>query len=138
MSKSKTSKTTKRAKGQGERLRQEALAEIEQRLTGKPGAGKTGKTSRKPSKRDKAGKQSKRMSALDAAARVLADVGKPMRVGAVVQAMEANGLWRSPNGKTPSATVSAAIIREIAAKGKESRFVRKDRGLFAAAQGAKP
>jgi len=39
---------------------------------------------------------------------------------------------RSPNGKTPHATLYSAIIREIATKGKEARFVKKDRGMFAA------
>ncbi|MEX2220125.1 MAG: winged helix-turn-helix domain-containing protein [Phycisphaerales bacterium] len=74
-----------------------------------------------------------KLSGLDAAAKVLADSGKPMRVGEVVEAMTKKGLWTSPNGKTPEATVYAAIIREIRDKGVESRFAKKDRGLFAAA-----
>ena len=41
------------------------------------------------------------------------------------------GYWKS-DGKTPHATVYSAIIREIAAKGKESRFKKVDRGRFAA------
>ena len=41
------------------------------------------------------------------------------------------GLW-STKGKTPAATLNAAIIREIRAKGKESRFRKTGRGLFAA------
>ena len=43
------------------------------------------------------------------------------------------GLWKSKSGKTPEATVYAAIIREIHDKGVDSRFEKKDRGLFAAA-----
>jgi len=39
---------------------------------------------------------------------------------------------RSPNGKTPHATLYSAIIREIATKGKEARFVKKDWAMFAA------
>ena len=74
-----------------------------------------------------------KLSGLDAAAKVLADSGKPMRVGEMVEAMTKKGLWTSPNGKTPEATVYAAIIREIRDKGVESRFAKKDRGLFAAA-----
>jgi hypothetical protein len=46
--------------------------------------------------------------------------------------MATQGLWESPGGKTPSATLYSAIIREIATKGKDSRFVKKDRGTFAA------
>jgi hypothetical protein len=72
------------------------------------------------------------MSALDAAARVLADAGEPMRVKDVVAAAEKKGLWKSKEGKTPEATVCAAIIREIRDKGVGARFVKKDRGLFAA------
>jgi hypothetical protein len=73
------------------------------------------------------------MSNLDAAAKVLADAGKPMRVNDIVEAAAKRGLWESKNGKTPAATVYASIIREIRDKGVDSRFVKKDRGLFAAA-----
>ena len=38
----------------------------------------------------------------------------------------------SPGGKTPHATIYAAMVREIKQKGREARFVKKDRGLFAA------
>jgi hypothetical protein len=47
--------------------------------------------------------------------------------------MAKKGLWTSPGGKTPHATLYSAIIREIALKGKESRFVKSERGKFAAA-----
>ncbi len=40
------------------------------------------------------------------------------------------GLWTSPGGKTPHASLYAAIIREISAKGKDARFAKKERGLF--------
>ena len=39
----------------------------------------------------------------------------PMRAKEMIAAMEAKGLWTSPGGKTPEATLYAAIIREIAA-----------------------
>jgi len=71
----------------------------------------------------------KPMSGLDAAAKVLADAGEPMRAKAIVDAMIGGGLWRSA-GKTPHATIYAAMIREIAAKGDASRFRKTDRGLF--------
>jgi hypothetical protein len=94
------------------------------RKPAKPAARRPGKTT--------PAKASKRTSALDAAAALLAEVGKPMKAGEMVEQMAARGMWTSPGGKTPQATLYAAIIREIAAKGKDSRFVKRDRGLFAA------
>ncbi|MBL9030537.1 MAG: hypothetical protein JNM80_02370 [Phycisphaerae bacterium] len=76
----------------------------------------------------------KRLSALSAAAKVLADAGKPMRAKDMIEAASAKGLWSSPNGKTPEATLYAAIIREIAAKGKNARFRKVERGLFEATE----
>jgi len=75
----------------------------------------------------------KKLSAIDAAAQVLATSSEPMNCMALVEAMATQGLWESPGGKTPSATLYSAIIREIATKGAESRFVKKDRGMFAKA-----
>ena len=49
----------------------------------------------------------------------------------MVEAMTEKGLWSSPNGKTPDATLYAAILREINAKGKDARFRKVDRGQFA-------
>jgi hypothetical protein len=77
--------------------------------------------------------KAKRVSAIDAAAQVLTASKEPMNCMALVEAMATQGLWESPGGKTPSATLYSAIIREIATKGKDSRFVKKDRGMFAAA-----
>jgi hypothetical protein len=74
-----------------------------------------------------------KMSALDAAAKVLDEAGKPMRCKEMVEAMEAKGYWKSPGGKTPAATLSAEIIVEIRKKGGDARFKKADRGLFAAA-----
>ena len=49
----------------------------------------------------------------------------------IVEVAESKGYWKSPGGATPWATIYSAIIREIAKKGKESRFVKADRGKFA-------
>ena len=49
----------------------------------------------------------------------------------LIEAMEKKGLWTSPGGKTPHATLYSAILREINAKGKEARFKKTDRGRFA-------
>ncbi|MEW6199151.1 MAG: winged helix-turn-helix domain-containing protein [Planctomycetota bacterium] len=72
----------------------------------------------------------KRVSALDAAAQVLARAGKPMRAQELIAAMAEQGLWTSPGGKTPHATLYAAILREIGAKGDQARFRKTDRGQF--------
>jgi hypothetical protein len=82
-------------------------------------------------KRAKAPKE-KKMSGLDSAAKVLAEAGEPLQCGEVAKRTLEAGLWKT-SGKTPAATLHAAIIREIKAKGKESRFRKTGRGLFAAA-----
>ena len=73
----------------------------------------------------------KKVSALDAAAQVLGASKEPMNTKAMIEAMATKGLWSSPGGKTPHATLYSAIIREISVKGKESRFKKTDRGNFA-------
>jgi hypothetical protein len=80
-------------------------------------------------------KKPKKVSGLDAAAMVLASAKEPMNMKQVFAAIQAKGLWKS-NGATPEATLYAAVIREIAAKGKDSRFKKHDRGLFTASKGA--
>jgi hypothetical protein len=86
----------------------------------------------KPAKKAKAEAKEKKLSAIDAAAQVLAASKEPMNAKEMIEQMASKGLWTSPGGKTPWATLYSAIIREIATKGKESRFVKKDRGQFAA------
>jgi hypothetical protein len=44
--------------------------------------------------------------------------------------MATQGLWTSPGGKTPAATLYSAIIREIKLKGGEARFRKVERGKF--------
>lgn len=97
--------------------------------------------SRKAAKAEQPAKEmtpspSKRIGALSAAAQVLAASEVPMRAKEMIAAMEAKGLWTSPGGKTPEATLYAAIIREIAAKGSASRFKKHERGVFVAGKGA--
>ena len=76
-------------------------------------------------------KKARKMGALDAAAIVLADAGKPMRSKDLIAEMAKRGLWTSPGGKTPEATLYAAILREIGAKGAAARFARAGKGEFA-------
>ncbi len=89
-----------------------------------------------PSAKETKPAPTKRVSALDAAAQVLAASDVPMRAKEMIDAMDAKGLWRSPGGKTPEATLYAAIIREIAAKGDKARFKKHERGVFVAGKGA--
>ena len=90
--------------------------------------------SAKPPKARTAAKEpaSKKLSAIDAAAQVLAGANEPMNAKQMIDAMAAKGLWSSPGGKTPHATLYSAILREVATKGEDARFVKSDRGKFAA------
>jgi len=47
--------------------------------------------------------------------------------------MAAKGYWTSPAGKTPGATLSSAILRELKMKGTDARFRKTERGKFALA-----
>jgi HB1, ASXL, restriction endonuclease HTH domain len=75
----------------------------------------------------------KKLSALDAAAQVLAETGQPMSCKEMIEAMAQKGYWSSPGGKTPVSTLYSGILKEITTKGKESRFKKTDRGRFARA-----
>lgn len=84
----------------------------------------------KPGAKTKSPKSDGKLSALDAAAKVLGESTEPMTTGAMIEAMATKGYWSSPHGKTPAATLYAAILREIATKGTEARFQKVDRGQF--------
>jgi len=72
----------------------------------------------------------KKASALDAAAKVLAETGEAMTTQAMIEAMAAKGYWSSPGGATPAATLYSAILRELTTKGEQARFVKTERGKF--------
>lgn len=74
----------------------------------------------------------KKLSAIDAAAKVLTDTKQAMNAKELVEAMAAEKLWTSPGGKTPHATLYSAILREINTKGNDARFKKTERGKFAA------
>jgi hypothetical protein len=88
--------------------------------------------SRKKTKTAKNQKQqkTKKLSGLDAAAKVLEESKEPITVKEILEAILTKGYWKSPGGKTPQATIYSSIIREITAKGKESRFKKTERGKF--------
>jgi hypothetical protein len=74
----------------------------------------------------------KKLSAINAAYKVLADTGAAMNCQELIAAMTEKGLWTSPGGLTPAATLYSAILRELKAKGGESRFRKVEKGKFAA------
>jgi hypothetical protein len=115
------------------------------RKTTKPAAKTTDAAKAKPAKaksasaaatakatKTKKAKPEGKMSALDAAAKVLVDAGEPMNTKAMIEAMAAKDHWKSPGGATPHATLYSAIAREINEKGSDARFVKVERGQFAA------
>ena len=91
------------------------------------------KADAKPKAKTAIAKKSKRTSALDAAAKVLAEAGEFLNTKQMIEAMAEKGYWTSPGGKTPHATLYSAILREIKAKGSNARFVKSERGKFARA-----
>ena len=149
----KMSKSAARAEGAAktDRLRKAALAEINDRLAGgkqdhevpseKEVANNANVDAAAKGKKPKGEKvlktpkpvKPKRVSALDAAAQVLAASEVPMRAKELIAEMAGRGLWTSPGGKTPEATLYAGMIKEITTKGQAARFRKVDRGQFAAA-----
>jgi hypothetical protein len=92
-----------------------------------------GKPKKNRTKSAKAETKPQKLSALDAAAKVLAETGQPMSCKEMIETMAAKGYWSSPGGQTPSSTLYSGILKEITTKGKESRFKKTDRGRFARA-----
>ena len=85
-------------------------------------------TPAEPSKRG--GKTKGQLSGLESAYTILKEVGEPLNVKEITDRAIAQKLWE-PAGATPSATVAAAIMREMKIKGDDSRFFRAERGKFA-------
>ena len=70
------------------------------------------------------------MSAKSAAIKVLQQAGTALHADDITERIMASGLWQS-KGKTPSATVSAAIYSDIKEKGIKSPFVQVSTMTFA-------
>jgi hypothetical protein len=79
------------------------------------------------------GVPAKKLSALAAAARVLGETKQPMSCPELIAAMAAQGYWTSPIGKTPTATLAAALQREIVVKKGQARFQKTGPGRYALA-----
>jgi hypothetical protein len=99
--------------------------------TKKSTATKAPKPAAKAAPAEKAKLAKAKLSALDAAAKVLEERGEPMTTGEMIDEMAAKKYWTSPGGKTPAATLYSAILREVNLKGKDARFKKTERGKFA-------
>ena len=124
------SKTTKKARG-SKRKASDKATKIAAMNSESRASAKTVSNGTKPKVAKGKNADTKRVSAIDAAARVLEKSGRPMRSRDLINAMTEKGLWSSPAGKTPWATLYASMIREIATAGRASRFKKVDRGAFA-------
>jgi hypothetical protein len=74
------------------------------------------------------------MSALDAAQKVLAEIGMALTVRQITELIVDKGYCPNLKGKTPHLTISSSLQREIANKGAESRFYKGGKGLFGAVE----
>lgn len=96
-----------------------------------PKADKQPKPTKTPATVAPAPSGAKPLSALDAAARVLAEAKTPLNCRQMIDAMTAEGYWKpSQGGKTPANTLHAAIGAEIKKKGDAARFEKVGRGQF--------
>lgn len=69
------------------------------------------------------------MNSLDASETVLRDEGKPLHYREITERILKRKLWSS-EGKTPEATIAAALAMDLQECGEESRFVRVSPGIF--------
>lgn len=103
--------------------RDAAIAKTSKRvLKAKPPTAKTGSGP----KAKKVGK----LSQIDAAAEVLKHAKSPLSAKEIVERMVKQGLWSSPGGATPDATLASAIGREMGKLGKKARFRKPAPGRF--------
>ncbi len=73
----------------------------------------------------------KKLSAVDAADKVLGETGQAMTCTEPIAAMAAKGYWSSPEGRTLAGTLYSAVLRELKTKGENARFRKTARGKFA-------
>jgi hypothetical protein len=118
------SKSTKKATDEALASIQANIDAIDGKKPTTKGTGRGNPTKKEP--------KAKKISALDAAAKVLSDSNEPLNTRQMIEKMAEKGLWKSPGGKTPHATLYSAILREITTKGKEARFTKTERGKFQA------
>ena len=115
--------TAKKAKQKPSQAKTSAKQKAAQKEASKTKAVKKAKT-------PKASKTAGKLSALEAAVRVLAEAERPLTCREMIDAMTAQKYWTSSAGKTPANTLYAAILREIQTKADQARFRKVDRGRF--------
>jgi hypothetical protein len=108
----------------------ETLA-IPEPATAAPAAEPKAEAPKKRGRQNKA-EGDKKLSALDAAAKLLAETGEAMNCQEMIKGMADRGWWKSANGLTPHATLYSAILRELKAKGSGARFRKTEKGKFGA------
>jgi hypothetical protein len=101
----RTTKATRKAKSKTKRDTGEPVATV-------------AKTDRKP------------LSLLNAAALVLEACDRPLSCREIIEKAVDAGVWEPGAGKTPANTLYSSILREIAKKGADSRFIKAERGKF--------
>lgn len=106
-----------------------AIKDLVKRLTGRS-PGQIGITLRERAKVAGSKRVREGMTGLDAAVKVLSESKAPLTCPEIIDLMKSKGFWSSPKGKTPAATLSSAIGREIKAKGADARFQKADCGRF--------
>ena len=89
------------------------------------------KVAKAPKKADKPAKEG--LSGLDAAALVLKEAKDPMTAKEVVAEIQRRNLAPKLGGKTPDATIYAAMLTEIKKKGEASRFAKNGPAFTATA-----
>jgi hypothetical protein len=115
-----------------------SLAEYEadgkSKKNAKDGAATVGKPADDSAKTPAKKRQPKgpRHSLANAAILVLADAKEPMNAKAIVEKATADGLYQPGDGKTPEATLYAAMLRD-----KKARFHKADRGVWTLAETGK-
>lgn len=124
--------TTKKAAAPKTRSAKSTKAAPAKKASARKPAAKKTPAAKPAAKKFKPATDGKKLSAIDAAAKVLATAKEPMNCKELIEAMAAKKLWTSPGGKTPHATLYSAILREISTKGKDARFKKTERGRFAA------
>jgi hypothetical protein len=80
-------------------------------------------------KKPKASAGNKKMSALDAAAKLLAETGEAMSCQDLIKGMAEKGYWTSPG-------LYSTMTRELKTKGAGSRFRKLEKGRFATTKSA--
>lgn len=98
--------------------------------TGKRTSAKKTPAKKKPVRARSRATTADALTQMQAAERVLERTGEPMNCGEMIEAMAEQGLWSSPNGKTPAATLYASLLRHIKKHGRKSRFKKTGPGRF--------